>query len=285
MKVLSIDVGIKNLSFCLFEIVNESKNISELESINNLKIIKWDNIDLTEKKETKCIEIDKNGLCNKPAKFIKDEKCYCLKHSKTQKYLKPIQELKISQLNKQKNQILIDTANKYKLTYTEPPKKANLIALLSEFSNKNCFTAIEKTNATKLDLVSIGKNIQHKFDSIFCDHLNTINKIIIENQIGPIANKMKTIQGMISQYFIMKNNDISIEFISASNKLKDFLPKDSQEKTDYKQRKKLGVQTCLEMVNSDLRFKEWDSFINKHNKKDDLSDSFLQGLWYIKHKM
>jgi hypothetical protein len=67
--------------------------------------------------------------------------------------------------------------------------------------------------------------------------------------------------------------------------LKDFLPKDSQEKTDYKQRKKLGVQTCLEMINSDLRFKEWDSFINKHNKKDDLSDSFLQGLWYIKHKM
>jgi len=39
------------------------------------------------------------------------------------------------------------------------------------------------------------------------------------------------------------------------------------------------------MVNSDLRFKEWDTFINKHNKKDDLSDSFLQGLWYIKHKM
>ena len=74
MKLLSIDVGIKNLSFCLFEVVNESKNITELESINNMKIIKWDNIDLSEKTETKCIEIDKNGLCNKPAKFIKDVK-------------------------------------------------------------------------------------------------------------------------------------------------------------------------------------------------------------------
>ena len=285
MKLLSIDVGIKNLSFCLFEIIIDSKNINELKILNNFKIIKWDNIDLSEKTETKCIEIDKNVLCNKPAKFIKDDKCYCLKHSKKQNFLKPIQELKISQLNKQKNQILIDTANKYKLAYTNPPKKSNLIALLSEFSNKNCFTAIQKTNATKVDLVSIGKNIQHKFDEIFCEHLNTIDKIIIENQIGPIANKMKTIQGMISQYFIMKNNDISIEFISASNKLKDFLPKDSQEKTDYKQRKKLGVQTCLEMINSDLRFKEWESFINKHTKKDDLSDSFLQGLWYIKHKI
>ena len=27
--------------------------------------------------------------------------------------------------------------------------------------------------------------------------------------------------------------------------------------------------------------KEWDSFIAKHNKKDDLSDCFLQGLWRV----
>jgi hypothetical protein len=93
---------------------------------------------------------------------------------------------------------------------------------------------------------------------------------------------MKTIQGMISQYFIMRNNNVNIEFISACNKLKDFL---QEEKIDYKQRKKLGVQTCLAIVNNDFRFKEWDSFIAKHNKKDDLSDCFLQGLWFIKHKI
>jgi hypothetical protein len=65
MKIFSIDVGIKNLSFCLFEI----------DSANQLTIIKWDNIDLSEKNDFKCIEIDKNGLCNKPAKFTKDDKC------------------------------------------------------------------------------------------------------------------------------------------------------------------------------------------------------------------
>jgi hypothetical protein len=90
---------------------------------------------------------------------------------------------------------------------------------------------------------------------------------------------------MISQYFIMKNNIILIEFISASNKLKDFLPKDNKEKTDYKQRKKLGIQTCLEIINTDFRFKEWENLINKHKKKDDFSDCFLQGMWYIKHKV
>ena len=90
---------------------------------------------------------------------------------------------------------------------------------------------------------------------------------------------------MISQYFIMKNNNIHIEFISASNKLKDYLPKDKKEKLDYKQRKKLGIETCLEIVSTDFRFKEWETFFNKHLKKDDLSDCFLQGMWFIKHKI
>ena len=279
MKILSIDVGIKNLSFCLFEIQNLD------DKSNNLKILKWDNIDLSEKIESKCIEIDKNGLCDKPAKFRKEGNCYCLKHSKKHNYLQPTQELTTAYLNKQKIQNIIDIADKYKIKYENPPKKTILIGLLTEFSNTNCYTEIEKTNASKIDLVTIGKNIQHKFDDILSEHLLTINSIIIENQIGPIANKMKTIQGMISQYFIMKNNNVLIEFISAANKLKDFLPKDNKEKTDYKQRKKLGIQTCLEIINTDFRFKEWENLINKHKKKDDLSDCFLQGMWYIKHKV
>jgi hypothetical protein len=151
----------------------------------------------------------------------------------------------------------------------------------------NCFTPVQKTNASKVDLVTIGRNIQHKFDEILCDHLQTLNKIIIENQIGPIANKMKTIQGMLSQYFIMRNNNILIDFISATNKLKDFIPtvEEKAEKMDYKQRKKLGIQTTLNIVNNDFRFKIWSDFLHKHNKKDDLSDCFLHGMWYIKHKI
>ena len=274
MKILSIDVGIKNLSFCLF--------LTPEDNLNHLKVIQWDNIDISEKTDTKCIEIDKNGLCDKPAKFTKDSKCYCLKHSKKHNYLQPLAEFKQSYLNKQKIQSLIDIADKYKLKYENPPKKSNILAIINEFINNNCYTAISKTNATKINLVTIGRNIQHKFDEIFNEHLLSIDTIIIENQIGPIANKMKTIQGMISQYFIMRNNNINIEFISACNKLKDFL---SEEKIDYKQRKKLGVQTCLGIVNNDFRFKEWNTFFAKHNKKDDLSDCFLQGIWFIKHKL
>lgn len=281
MKLLSIDIGIKNLSFCLFNYENSSHH-------NETKILKWDNIDLSEQTESKCIEIDKNGLCDKPAKFTKDGKCYCLKHSKKQTFLQPKSDLKPSYLNKQKIQCLLEIANKYKIKYENPPKKAQILSLLTEFATNNCFQPIVKTNASKIDLVTIGRNIQHKFDEILDEHILDITTLIIENQIGPLANKMKTIQGMISQYFIMKNNNIQIEFISASNKLKDYTPKNKDngknEKLDYKQRKHLGIQTCLEMVTIDHRFKEWETFFNKHSKKDDLSDCFLQGMWFIKYK-
>jgi len=289
MKILSVDVGIKNLSFCLFELLQPVIiTIDKLES-KHITIIKWDNINLSEKTESKCIEVDKNELCDKPAKFTKDGKCFCLKHSKKQPFLQPSADLKPSYLNKQKLQKLMDIADKYKIKYENPIKKTNLISLINEFITNKCFVPIEKTNASKVDLVTIGKNLQQKFDEILCDHLSSIKMIIIENQIGPIANKMKTIQGMISQYFIMKNNNIEIEFISASNKLKDFLPKKEEikeikEKLDYKQRKKLGIQTCLEIITTDCRFKEWITFFNKHAKKDDLSDCFLQGMWFIKYK-
>ena len=314
-QILSIDVGIKNLSFCLFEI----NTINTTNTTNNIKVLKWDNIDLTKQDDigSKCTYID-NGIkkakkgkkgqkekeeelekeiettiCDKPAKFLKDGKCYCLKHSKLTNFIIPPPDLKQSFLNKQTLQKLIDIAAKYKVTQLEQGqeqkqyKKSQLISMLNDFSSQNCFSIVEKSNATKIDLVTIGRNIQHRFDDILADYLLTIDTIIIENQIGPIANKMKTIQGMLSQYFIMKNNNISIDFISASNKLKDFISKDKDKdkdsKMDYKDRKKLGVQTCGNFVVNDARFSEWATFFSKHMKKDDLSDCFLQGMWYIKH--
>lgn len=308
MKLLSVDVGIKNLSFCLFEIDDGEKS-------NQIKIIKWDNIDLSDKNEPmKCCELEKNVICNKPAKFSKATKCYCLKHSKKQPFLQPKPELKSSFINKQKIQSLIEISKKYNIVYSENSKKTELIQNITNFVNTNCFNPVENGNASKVDLVTIGRNIQHKFDSIFYNNLESnqsvnIDAIIIENQIGPIANKMKTIQGMISQYFIMKNNNIKIEFISACNKLKDFIPPTlslannletetgtkTEKKTetmvlkpgkmDYKQRKQLGVKTSLHFVDTDDRFKEWAQFLHKHSKKDDLSDCFLQGMWYIKNKL
>ena len=83
-------------------------------------------------------------------------------------------------------------------------------------------------------MVEIGKAIKNKFDNL--DEINElIDVVLIENQLSPLANRMNNVQGMITQYFIMKNIN-NIKYISGSNKLKLFI---GNKKTTYIQRKKL----------------------------------------------
>ncbi len=264
ISMLSIDVGIKNLSFCFF--VNGSIKL-------------WDNIDLTEKHDTYCCE------CSKKAKYIhKNDNCikgYCLQHAKKQKdCLMFIKELSESHLKKQKINVLHELCDKYKLTYTSSFKKQQFIDVLLEYSKANFLQEVEKTNASKVDLSIIAENIMYKYNSIFTQDMH-ISHVIIENQIGPLANKMKTIQGMLVQYFVMRSptNIPLVEFISASNKLKEFTP--LGKKLDYKARKKLSVEVCSNLLDGT----EWKDYMISHSKKDDLCDCYLQGLWYLKNKM
>ena len=51
-----------------------------------------------------------------------------------------------------------------------------------------------------------------------------LKSVVIENQIGPKALRMKTLQGMITQHFIEHGQDrTDIYTLSAANKLKDYI--------------------------------------------------------------
>jgi len=270
MKLLSFDVGIKNLSFCLFEVVD-----------GVMTILKWDNINLIEDTTVSsiCTGKGKTGHnCKMKSKVKKDNLSYCLTHAKQMPFFFFFFDLLPSVIKKQNLSALHEICNTYNIS-CDNLHKPDIVIKLLDFSNNNCFTNIEKQNAAKANLVSIGRNIQTKLDDILQEHISTIFTIIIENQIGPIANKMKTVQGMLSQYFIMKTNDIEIEFISASNKLKDFIEPGT--KFTYKERKKLAVTTTENIISENLNLKCWADFFRHHKKKDDLSDCFLQGLWFI----
>lgn len=273
MKVLSIDVGIKNLALCLFE----KSPIDE-----HFKISKWDVVNISEYDNAlKCCFVEKQTICNKPAKFKKEEVCYCAKHSKKQPFQIPSSEHKPSFISKQKIVTLYEIADSYGIQYEPKCKKSELIHQINEHIYKTYFQPIESKNANEVDLFHIGLNIKHKLNDLFKDE-GKIDYVIIENQIGPLAIRMKTIQGMIVQYFIMSNIEVeNIEFISASNKLKDC---DMKEKEKYSDRKKLGIAKCLGVLTLDFRFQEHREYFNSHKKKDDLSDAFLQGLWFINHK-
>jgi len=264
MKVLSIDVGIKNLAFCLFE----KKPVSDY-----FIVTKWDTINISEEVSYTC------KLCEKPAKFKKEDTCYCLKHSKKQPLQIPSSEQKPSFINKQKFQKLFDIADAHKIVYEHKIKKTDLAKLINDYIKDHYFESIDTTRAADVSLFSIGLNIKTHFNKLFQNEIK-IDYVIIENQISPIATRMKTIQGMLVQYFVMSGLQVdNIEFISASNKLKDFTP---NEKTTYSDRKKLGIAKCLETITNDFRFSEHVDYFNKHKKKDDLADSFLQGIHFLK---
>jgi hypothetical protein len=140
-------------------------------------------------------------------------------------------------------------------------------------------TTIAGAKANDMDLVQIGIAMRKAFDEELKQHLSSITHIVIENQISPIANRMKTLQGMIAQYFIM-HEKTQITFVSAANKLKGHTDIET-DLSSYASRKKEGINVTLKLLNE--RCPDWLPHFTKHKKKDDLADAFLQGNWFI-HK-
>ena len=264
MKILSIDVGIKNLALCLLEINN-----------NTYKIIKWDVINLCGTIPT-CKQLIKkknsNTTCNKNSKYTKNGIYYCKSCAKKTNYIIPSNDLNSIHQKRIKIDKLKQIANDYNVELPNKYKKQDLVDLLCEMKEIKCLDTIKQDSASEMSLIKIGSSIRDNLND--AEYL-TADKILIENQISPIANRMKTIQGMIAQFFIMNNKE-DIEFVSAINKLKYFI---GNEKTTYNERKKISVDITKKILTCDNSL--WYEHLENSNKKDDLADCLLQGLWYI----
>ena len=188
----------------------------------------------------------------------------------------PNENLKKTKLNKNGIVALKEIANQYNIHLETKIKKKDIINHILSHLQQKMFEPIKNTNTNKFNLITLGINIKNKFEELFDSY--KIDYVIIENQISPIANRMKCIQAMITQYFIMKNC-INIEYISSSNKLKNFTDK----KLNYNERKKLGIITTFIILEKNALLNGWCDFFTSHKKKDDLADSFLQALWFVEH--
>jgi hypothetical protein len=272
MRLISFDVGIKNLSFCIL-IIESNQNIFNIEL--------WDTINLCEEIHY-CNIKDNNSDCLNLAKYFKNNIYYCKKHTKNNIYEMPPTELNEKIIKKLKLNDLIELSKKYNIFSEHEKYTKNM--LLEKFKlllNEKYFNIIKSFKTEEFNLIELGINMRDKLNNIFTSLYNydenNIDLVLIENQISPLASRMKCLQGMIAQYFIMRNIN-NIIFYSASNKLKLFL---HNEKTTYKERKLLSINYTTNILSQYKELTKWILFFSKHSKKDDLSDSFLQGLSYF----
>ena len=182
INLISFDIGIKNMAYCIFKIHNDSITLEDWNVINLLQ----DNNPLY---KCNCIippktKKDTEKICNNKAKFTKNSKFFCEKHAKSNKqFIIPnkthtksfLKKYKIDQLNNIACSHLLNTnSNDKKL------KKDELINLIFTFYNNRCYENIVKTkqNANNVDLINIGKKIKEFMNLI--PNINNMNKVIIE---------------------------------------------------------------------------------------------------------
>jgi hypothetical protein len=299
MNILSFDVGIKNLAYCLVNVVDAPAK--------KFNILDWGVINLM----TSGIQQESSlcATCKKKATLqtVIGDRHYCAIHAKKDPHFKPIDnkfkefavvhsldKIPMKRLNEfiTHNSILIPTTKKL--------LKGDLLEIVKKFIADWCFVKCgsgeKKKKANDFDLVGLGVSLRDKLDATFSHEIREkIDKIVIENQIGPLAIRMKSLQGMITQYFIMKELE-DISYISASNKLKMFegsellYESDSYDepntndvgnKKKYKERKDKSVEIVAKLL---VGMPKWEETFKTHTKKDDLADSLLQALWYASSK-
>jgi hypothetical protein len=340
MKILSFDVGIKNLAACILEWNDDSK----INSKQNLKIHYWNIINLLTSQVASdvvinnfkcCITTSKGIECDKKAKsfteFNGSKYCFCTKHlASKDEFMNQLLE-KYDQTNwyKEKGKICsecvktIESEQPTEQPTTQSDTIQNIFNQVTGKPDRKFYNVNDELNCTLcskhynslMAKIETARNKVHpiknkkvkdmttddlKYQLVKClderkqDLLQT-EMVLIENQPTFKNPTMKAISDTLYTWFMIRgvvDKDINnsqikkIKFISPSNKLKEFDQKaieEADESKKYKETKKLSVENTKTILQS-YGLKQWIDELMKHQKKDDLADSFLQG-WYVLNNM
>lgn len=345
MRLLSIDVGIKNLAICLLDVVVVAGgDETETNAVN--RILVWDVVDICHSEQEnadiahRASNRPKCAKCSLNAAFFyyKDNvlQLLCKRHStkmrESENLLLATTDFNISEYKKtvkgsaatmhsfcakHDNNDNPDSDSKQKIhelksvlqervrhiartRYMHAYDEAVLALLNPIPANSNTIIKKSKSTPEYVSLITVGSNLMTKLDKLFYSSESFVpDRVIIENQISPIATRMKTVQGMLTQYFLVRGVDpANISFISAANKLKSSLVSSLSDPTElddnaftftYSDRKKMGIacvrklfklQQTLQLDNATAPY--WNQVFESHKKKDDMADSLLQALSYLK---
>jgi hypothetical protein len=296
MKILSIDVGMKNLAYCLFECDPLKLEAGEIKTPDHvmqlMNIVAWDTVNLCDsdtKSEPVIPVLCTQSGCKFAAKFAHSSVTainhFCTRHANASGYKMP---LAISAKSLKK--MTLDELKAFSGEYLSSPipekcekSKMKLLQHLGTALGAEYLVAVSAkpkvVSAASVDLITIGRNMHRRFDAV--PHLSSgIDVVIIENQLSTLATRMKTLQGMITQYYIMRGVP-DIRFISATNKLKLFLDTGDKAEDCYADRKKRSIEITRSLLLTQSTQSTQSTLFTSHKKKDDLADCFLQGVWWL----
>lgn len=304
MKILSFDVGIIHLAFCIIE-------INDITNKNEFRILDWGLInlilDVIPSCHFKCSK-DSNKPCDKEPKYTCNTKngliTMCQQHSKQYEEIKKQNEtvfIKIVDKKADKVKCMNEgcckkstyqVLNKDECYCTEHYKK-----MVSVFEKQIKLCEIN-TNCSKVSIDYLKYNMVNILDGK--SHFLDVDYVVIENQPSLKNPKMKGIADNLYSYFLIrgmidKKTITNVCFYSPSNKLKTYinesmnkdnsnavLAKTTDDTKKYKATKNLGILYCKKLLE---KFPDKIQLLETHKKKDDLCDSFLQGYNFIQNKL
>ena len=254
MKVVSFDVGLRNLAYCVLEGTSRS----------DVKIVDWNIIDVLG--EQAGVGAARCHKCTAAARYehASDGTFACSKHTPKKK-----ETVTKAALNKKSPMELRGEIEKWGLQ-TDATKKADLVKLLYNHARQNTWKKCVASSTTG-SVMDMSPAILASLDAR-ADSWKNADAVCIENQP---ERRMYAVQAMLQMYFTMRG--IKASGISATHKLSNIVTVDDVVHT-YKGRKKTGITHAYALVPAANQ-----EHFKKHPKKDDLADSFLQGLWFLEH--
>jgi len=246
MKLVSFDVGLRNLAFCIMDGTHRS----------NVKIIHWDLIDVMS--ESAGLSNIKCFKCKKPANWTNGSSTSCTLH----KPKNTVHETKSSLLKKTLNELNTLAGKEFKTK-----KEAVESVYKKNDSWKRCVKSTKSVSV--VDLAGpIVQCLEARKD------LWTNSDLIAFEQQPD--KRMLCVQAMLHMWFVC--NGYRCIGVSATHKLTNMITTKDFTKT-YAGRKSTGILHATELVPT----AENRDYMLKHPKKDDLADCFLQGLWVLEN--
>ena len=151
----------------------------------------------------------------------------------------------------------------------------------------------KQKKCTKISLKILSRNLYRKLEKN--KYFSDFDYVIIENQPVLKNPTMKSVQMILYSYFSFKSIKITnfkdLILMNASNKLKvyngdietEVIEKINNLKSKYSRNKKLSIlHTKLILKDHKYNYENWNNYFEENKKKDDLADSFLMILFYLK---